>query len=79
MKFRGVRAFMTTYNGCGEVTEWGKEYINEIGKLCHRLDRMQSRGTKVNHRQRRRLRRAAARLRQRIRNLVDDLHKKLVS
>ncbi|KAL6061253.1 Transposase [Balamuthia mandrillaris] len=75
----GVRTFMTTYNGCGEVTEWGKADINEIGKLCHRLDRMQSKGTKVNHRQRRRLRRAAARLRQRIRNLVDDLHKKLVS
>ncbi|KAL6074333.1 Transposase, IS605 OrfB family, central region [Balamuthia mandrillaris] len=75
----GVRTFMTTYNGCGEVTEWGNADINETGKLCHRLDRMQSKGTKGNHRQRRRLRRAAARLRHRIRHLVDDLHKKLVS
>ncbi|KAL6073763.1 hypothetical protein QOT17_004760 [Balamuthia mandrillaris] len=63
MKFHGIQ-------DCGEVTEWGKAEINEIGKLCHRLDRMQSKGTKVNHRLRRHLRRAAARLRQRIRNLV---------
>ncbi|KAL6074334.1 hypothetical protein QOT17_004366 [Balamuthia mandrillaris] len=29
----GVRTFMTTYNGCGEVTEWGNAGINETGKL----------------------------------------------
>ncbi|KAL6071006.1 Transposase [Balamuthia mandrillaris] len=47
----GVRTFMTTYNSCREVTEWGKVDINEIGKLCHRLSCMQSKGTKGNHRQ----------------------------
>ncbi|KAL6061882.1 Transposase [Balamuthia mandrillaris] len=55
-----------------EVTEWGKADIKEIGKL------LQSRWTKTTHCHRYRMKKAAARIRFKIRNLVDDLHKKLV-
>ncbi|KAL6052155.1 Transposase [Balamuthia mandrillaris] len=30
----GVRTFMTTYNGCGEVTEWGKADINDMASCA---------------------------------------------
>jgi putative transposase len=73
----GVRTFGTVYTDSGHVYEWGKQDIQRLYRLCKYLDalmgRMWERG--VRHRQRYKMRRAAARMRKRIRNLVDDLHR----
>ncbi|KAJ8100094.1 putative transposase DNA-binding domain-containing protein [Lipomyces tetrasporus] len=72
----GVRTFMTGYSPDGEVLELGKADIGHIYRLCHRMDSLQSRWSVkgLEYRKRRRMKRAAAMIRRRIRNLVDDLH-----
>lgn len=76
----GVRTFATTYSPEGIVTEWGKSDISRIYRLCHSLDDLQSRWSQVNikHRKRYRMKMAARKIRKKIRNLVDELHKKLI-
>eukprot|EP01085_Mycamoeba_gemmipara_P003949 Mycagemm_TRINITY_DN10268_c0_g1::TRINITY_DN10268_c0_g1_i2::g.3949::m.3949 type:complete len:630 gc:universal TRINITY_DN10268_c0_g1_i2:1945-56(-) len=75
----GVRTFMTSYDPSGESIEFGKGDIGHIYRLCHRLDKLQGawdvKG--LDHHKRWRLRKAGARIRQRIRHLVDDLHCRL--
>jgi transposase len=48
-------------------------------KLCYRYDKLQSKWPQpeINHRKKYRCKRAGARMQRRIRNLVDDLHKKV--
>ncbi|KAK9337071.1 putative transposase DNA-binding domain-containing protein [Lipomyces starkeyi] len=72
----GVRTFMTGYSPDGEVIELGKGSIGHIYRLCHRLDDLQSRWSvqAITHKKRWRMKKAAAMIRRRIRNLVDDLH-----
>ena len=50
--------------------------MGRIQRLCSYLDKLQCRWTKVNHSKRYRLRRASRRLRQKIKNLVNEVHKK---
>jgi len=75
----GVRTFMTSYDPNGESIDFAKHDIGHIYRLCHRLDDLQSRwDTKgIGHHKRWRMRKAGARMRTRIRNLVNDLHCKL--
>jgi putative transposase len=76
----GVRTFMTGYNPRGETFEFGKGDIGHIYRLCHRLDKLQSKWSikkGLDHHKRWRLRKAGALIRQRIRHLVDDMHCKL--
>jgi len=75
----GVRTFMTGYDPSGMVYEWGAKDLNRIYRLCHALDDLQSRWSQkdVRHRKRYKLRKAACRIRKKIRNLVYDLHKRL--
>jgi putative transposase len=75
----GVRTFMTGYDADGGVCEWGEADMGRIYRLCNRLDDLQSRWSRpsVRHRQRYRMKRAARRIRLKIRNLVDELHKRL--
>lgn len=75
----GVRTFMTSYDPIGESIDFAKHDIGHIYRLCHWLDDLQSRwDTKgIGHHKRWRMRKAGARMRTRIRNLVDDLHCKL--
>ncbi|KAJ8104093.1 putative transposase DNA-binding domain-containing protein [Lipomyces tetrasporus] len=72
----GVRSFMTGYSPDGEMVELGKGDIGRIYRLCHWLDDLQSRWSVkgLDHRKKWRMKRAGARIRQRIRNLVNDLH-----
>ncbi|KAK9319454.1 putative transposase DNA-binding domain-containing protein [Lipomyces orientalis] len=74
----GVRTFLTGYTPDGEVIELGKGDIGHIYRLCHRLDVLQSQLSMkgLDHWTRWPMRRAAARIRRRIRNLVDDMHKR---
>jgi len=75
----GVRTFMTGYDADGGVCEWGEADMGRIYRLCHRLDDLQSRWSRpsVRHHQRYRMKVAARRIRLKIRNLVDELHKRL--
>ncbi|MGB2444664.1 MAG: hypothetical protein ACPIC5_07965, partial [Candidatus Poseidoniaceae archaeon] len=77
----GVRTFVTGYDPSGLICEWGKGDIGRIYRLCHVLDKLQGRWSQkdVRHRKRYRLQRAGRRIRRKIRNLVDELHKKLAT
>jgi len=78
----GVRSFVTGYSPEGTLTEWGNGDMKRIYRLCQTHARLQSRWDKkkgVKHQKRYRLRKAARRIRQKIRNLVDELHKKLTN
>src|SRR5690606_16092608 len=75
----GVRTFMTGYSPEGTTTEWGSGDMQRIFRLCRTHDKLQSKWSQkeVRHRKRYRLKRAARRVRKKIRNLVDEVHKKL--
>jgi len=74
----GVRTFLTGFDGDSFI-EFGKGDFGRITRLCQSLDNLSSRMSKVNAKRRRRMRMAALRLRQKIRNLVDECHRKVVS
>ena len=70
----GVRTFMTFFSetDCGKI---GYRAFGRIQRLCHWMDNLISRtAAESNSQRRRRMRKAQARLRQRIHNLVDELH-----
>ena len=73
----GVRTFMTGYDASGRIIEWGPSDTTRIHRLCKCLDSLLARCKLANHSRRYKMRRAALRIRRRIRNLVDDLHRKL--
>jgi IS605 OrfB family transposase len=74
----GVRTFGTTYDPSGLIMEWGKKDFGRIFSLCRRIDKLQSKWSQkeVRSKQRLRLKKAAARLRNKVTNLVTDLHHK---
>jgi putative transposase len=74
-----VRTFQTCFDGRGRVFKWGHGDMGRIVRLRHHLDKLISRLSQpaVPHRRRWRMRRAARRMRLRIRRLVDDLHRRL--
>ena len=70
----GVRTFLTFFSetDCGKI---GHRAFGRIQRLCYWLDDLISRtATEPSARRRRNMRKAQARLRQRIINLVDELH-----
>ncbi len=70
----GVRSFLTWY--CAEsVGKIGEGAFFRIQRLCERLDDLLSRAQKSPSRKRRNMRRAAGRMRLRIENLVQELHR----
>lgn len=74
----GTRTFMTGYEPSGRAIEVGGADMGRIERLCAHLDALQSRIATVREaKQKWRMRRAAARMRHKIRDLVDDVHKKL--
>ncbi len=71
----GVRTFQTFF--CENSFGWIGEQANiKIQKLCFRLDALISKLSKAKCGQKKRMRLAASRLRGKIKNLVDELHKK---
>ena len=74
----GNRTFLTGYDG-ENVLEIGKGDIGRIQRLCQHLDQLISRSTKVSCRQRSKMRIAANRIRERIQNLIKDLHQQATS
>ena len=75
----GVRTFLTGFDG-NKVVELGKGSISRIVVICKRLDQLQSEITKATGRDKKRkrfnLRKVAQQLRIKVRNLVDECHKK---
>ena len=70
----GVRSFLTWY--CADsVGKIGEGAFFRIQRLCERLDDLLSRAAKSPSRRRRNMRRAANRIRLRIENLVQELHR----
>lgn len=71
----GVRTFLTWFSerDCGKI---GRHDIGRIQRLCAHLDDLLSRASKAPANQRRSMHRAAGRMRQKIRDLVDELHHK---
>ncbi len=74
----GNRTFLTGFDG-ENVLEIGKGDIGRIQRLCQHLDKLISQSTKVKSRQRRKMRIAANRVRERIQNLIKELHNKAVN
>lgn len=72
----GVRNFVSFFSATCHG-QFGISDFQSIYRLCHSLDRLQSKISKAKARQKQRLRRAATRIRFRIKDLVDDLHKKV--
>lgn len=71
----GIRTFLTGYDS-EKVIEIGSGDIGRITRLCQYLDELIGKMTKVAAKQRRSMRRAGMRIRRKIQNLVDELHKK---
>ena len=75
----GVRTFMTGYSAGGRVISWGSRDMAKISRLHRWLDVLQKKWSHpdTRHRRRYRLKRAGHRIRLRVRNLVDEIHKRL--
>ena len=72
----GVRTFLTCYSPTAGLTEVGVQDYRRLERLDHHLDQLRSRMDTATARARKSMRRAALRMEGRIRNLVDDIHKK---
>jgi putative transposase len=77
----GVRTFLTGFEAeTGNVYEWGKNDASKLCRLQHHADKLQSqinqKAPLCHHRRRKRLRKARARIHERIKNLTTDLHRK---
>lgn len=75
----GVRTFVTGYSPDGEIFEIGKGDIGRIYRLCRKIDDLQSQWSQkeTKARLRYRLKRAAYRIRFKIRDLISEFHRKL--
>lgn len=71
----GVRTFLTFFSE-GEAGKLGHGDMGHIVRLCYRLDDLLSRMAKAPARRRAAYRKAADRMRWRIRDLIDELHHK---
>ena len=75
----GVRTFLTGFDG-QNFLEVGSSDMGRINRLCKYLDELMSRiSLSKAAKERQKMRKAASRLRSKIRNLVDDCHKKTAS
>lgn len=84
----GVRTFQAGFDSDGNAFEFGvQKDERRIFRLCQHLDQLESRRTALQpggdltrflyrHKKRANMKRAAARLRERIRNIVNELHRK---
>lgn len=77
----GVRTFQTCYDADGHAFEWGAGDMKRIFCLCRFADKLQSRITTLpprgNKKHKRRLYTAWRKMLMRIRNKVDDIHRKM--
>jgi putative transposase len=67
----GVRCFQTGFDGY-RFLEFGKGDMGRLARLCQYLDDLMSRISRASRRKRQSMRKAAQRMRNRIRNLIDE-------
>lgn len=73
----GVRTFLTGFDG-EKYCEFGAGDMGRITRLCQHLDNLMSRKAKqTNRRQRQKMSKAAARMREKIQNLINEAHKQV--
>lgn len=76
----GVRTFLTCYDPSGNIIEWGIGDMNRLFRLGRHIDRLISKRENVDgpkrNVKRRRMKLAEHRLRERMRNLVDECQRK---
>jgi putative transposase len=72
----GVRCFQTGFDG-QRFIEFGKGDIGRITRLCQHLDNLMSKISQATGRKRQSMRKAAGRMRNRIRNLIDEAHRQI--
>jgi transposase len=75
----GVSTFAATYDTTGLVTEWGKQDIEHIIRICIQIDRIKSQIAKKDYHNRRErlvLEKRMGKKSTRIQNLVTDIHHK---
>jgi putative transposase len=72
----GIRSFHTFYSPIGVAGSIGRDDFSRIVRLAQHLDDLLSRTSKAGKQRRRRMYRAADRMREKIRNLIDELHHK---
>lgn len=73
----GVRTFMTGFDG-SKFLEFGAGDMGRITRLCQYLDDLTSRAAKCqNRRQRQKMRKAAGRMRTKIQDLANEVHKQV--
>ncbi len=72
----GVRTFLTLYSPW-MTAEFGAGDFGRIHRLCLHLDQLMSRISKAKDKKKSRMRKAAERMRWRIKDFMDDCHKKL--
>jgi putative transposase len=73
----GVRTFLTGFDG-SKFLEFGAGDMGRITRLCQHLDKLWSRIAKCqNKRQRQKMRSAAGRMRTKIQDLVNEVHKQV--
>lgn len=70
----GSKIFITGYDPSGEIITWGENDIGRIARLLHYKRQLQS---KYKGDKRTKIRKAILRIGEKIRNLVNDLHRKL--
>ena len=72
----GVRCFQTGFDG-HRFLEFGKGDIGRITRLCQHLDDLMSRIARNTGRKRSCMRKAAQKMRNKIKNLIDEAHKQI--
>lgn len=74
----GVRTFMTGYDPSGFIYEWGAKDMNRIVRLHLTADELQSKWSNMSHNKRYRMKRAWRRIHQKIKDLINDMHRKCI-
>lgn len=74
----GVKTFITGYDPSGKIITWGENDIGRIARLLHYSRKLQSKIKKCNtSKKKKKYNLAFLRLKERIRHLTSELHKKL--
>ena len=74
----GVKTFVTGYDPSGKILIWGERDISRIARLLHYQRKLQSKiKTCKIHKKRYKMNIAYFKISENIRNLVDEMHKKL--
>ncbi|HEY9711386.1 MAG TPA: transposase [Oculatellaceae cyanobacterium] len=74
----GVRTFLTGYDS-ESILEFGSADIGRIQRLCSHLDKLMKSAAASCRKQKRRMYKAASRIRIRIRHLIDESHKQIAN